>query len=94
MAERLKNYALGLIGETGELVDIIKKVLYHDHPVNKEKIREEAGDVLWYLTGILREFDIDLEGTMAFNIEKLKRRYPEGFDVERSRNREAPDDGW
>lgn len=94
MAERLKNYALGLVGETGELVDLLKKTLYHDHPADKAKIREEAGDVLWYLAGILREFDIDLEGTMVFNIEKLKKRYPDGFDAERSRNREALDDGW
>lgn len=87
MAERLTNFALGLAGEAGELVDHIKKILYQGHPLNKDLVIEEAGDVLWYIAGILREFDISLSGTMEFNIEKLKKRYPNGFEVSRSINR-------
>lgn len=93
--EQLSNYAFGLVGESGELIDHLKKVLYHGHPVNKPKIREEAGDVLWYLANLLREFGIEMDEVMAGNIEKLKLRYPNGFSPERSRNRKASgDDGW
>ncbi len=87
MAERLKNYALGLTGETGELVDALKKILYHDHPVDKAKLAEEAGDAMWYLSNIMREFGIGMDDVMAANIEKLRKRYPEGFDPERSKHR-------
>jgi NTP pyrophosphatase (non-canonical NTP hydrolase) len=91
MRERLLNYCLGLVGEAGELIDHVKKVLYHGHPTNKPKVREEAGDMLWYIANILREFDITLDEVMALNIEKLRQRYPEGFSEERSRNRRELD---
>lgn len=95
MFERLANYGFGLVGESGELIDHLKKVLYHDHPVNKPLIREEAGDVLWYLANLLSEFGISMDEVMGGNIKKLKRRYPNGFSPERSRNRKASgDDGW
>jgi NTP pyrophosphatase (non-canonical NTP hydrolase) len=87
MFNRLSSYCLGLVGESGEVIDHIKKVLYHGHPVKKSLIREEVGDVLWYLANILSEFGIELEGVMIDNISKLKQRYPEGFSEERSRSR-------
>jgi NTP pyrophosphatase (non-canonical NTP hydrolase) len=89
MTERLANYGFGLVGESGELIDHLKKVLYHGHPANKPMIREEAGDVLWYLANLLSEFDIPLNEVMQGNIDKLKARYPEGFSEERSRNRDG-----
>jgi len=95
MFEQLVNYCFGLMGEVGELLDHIKKVLFYGHPVNKPLIREEAGDVLWYLANLLRELGIEMDEVMAGNIEKLKLRYPNGFSPERSRNRKASgDDEW
>lgn len=95
MYESLINYSMGLFGEAGELVDHLKKVLFHGHPANKPLIREEAGDVLWYLANILAEFGITLDEVMEQNIEKLRRRYPNGFELERSRNRATfTDDGY
>jgi NTP pyrophosphatase (non-canonical NTP hydrolase) len=79
--------AMGLAGETGELVDILKKVIGHGHEFDRARVRDEAGDVLWYLTALLDEFDLTLAEVALFNIRKLQARYPDGFDQERSRNR-------
>ena len=84
---QLAILGLGLAGETGELVDHLKKVLGHGHDFDLAKIKEEAGDVLWYLAVILDLFDIDLQDVAAANIDKLTARYPDGFSSERSRNR-------
>jgi NTP pyrophosphatase (non-canonical NTP hydrolase) len=80
--------ALGLAGETGEVCDIIKKHLFHDHELDQPKLEKELGDVLWYLAVLSHAYGLDLEQVAQTNIAKLKRRYPEGFDAERSKNRE------
>lgn len=54
------NYAMGLIGETGELIDGYKKHLFHSHEIDKGYILKEAGDVLWYTSQLTRLFDLDL----------------------------------
>jgi len=79
---------MGLAGETGEVVDYLKKCVFHGHDLDKEKLTKELGDVLWYLARIADDCSISLEQIMIENIEKLKRRYPEGFSVERSVNRD------
>jgi NTP pyrophosphatase (non-canonical NTP hydrolase) len=79
--------AMGISGEAGEVTDYLKKVVFHSHELNKEKLAEELGDVLWYLACTAELIGYDLEEIAEMNIEKLKKRYPEGWDVERSKNR-------
>ncbi|MBR2246279.1 MAG: nucleoside triphosphate pyrophosphohydrolase family protein [Bacilli bacterium] len=81
------NYALGVTGEGGEVADIIKKHLFHGHELNREKLIEELGDVMHYVSGVAKMFDISLEEITEYNLNKLKDRYPEGFSKERSINR-------
>lgn len=70
---------LGLAGETGELLELIKKRDHHGKPVSKNRIKDESGDLLFYLIGFLIEEDLSIEEVMDFNAEKLKVRYPLGF---------------
>jgi NTP pyrophosphatase (non-canonical NTP hydrolase) len=84
----VSNFCMGLAGETGEVVDYLKKVYHHDHELDKDVIVKEMGDVLWYLSGLATILGINLEDIAVENIEKLKKRYPEGFSTERSVNRD------
>lgn len=85
--EILVNSVMGLNGEAGEAIDIVKKHLFHGHELNKEELIKELGDVAWYLAEAAYALDIDLETVLQLNIEKLKKRYPEGFSKENSINR-------
>jgi len=84
--DNLADYALGL-SEAGELQNKLKKYLYHAHPMNKAEIKEEMGDVLWYLAAIATTLDIDLSDVATENIEKLKKRYPNGYSDKYSKER-------
>lgn len=84
----LAVYSLGLAGEAGETVDLLKKYLGHGHELDRLKVQKELGDVLWYLAAIATVLGIDLDHVAHVNVEKLKARYPEGFSHEASRNRE------
>lgn len=86
--DRLIIGALGLSGEVGEVVDSLKKMLFQDHPLEKQIICDELGDVLWYVVLLCDTLDLTLEDVMSYNVEKRRRRYPDGFSAERSRNRE------
>ena len=83
----LINGVMGLCGESGEVIDIVKKHLHQGHELDKEKIVKELGDVAWYLAEIAWALDVPLEEVLQGNIDKLKARYPEGFDSQRSVNR-------
>ena len=83
----LINGVMGLCGESGEAIDIVKKWLAQGHELDREKLAKELGDICWYLAETATALDLSLEDIMAANIQKLKKRYPEGFDTERSRNR-------
>ena len=85
----LINGVMGLCGESGEVIDIVKKYLAQGHELDKEKIIKELGDVAWYMAEIATVLDVELEDVLVQNIEKLKKRYPEGFSTEKSVNREA-----
>ncbi len=85
--EILVNSVMGLNGEAGEVIDIVKKHLFHGHELNKEELIKELGDVAWYLAEAAYALDIDLETILKLNIEKLKKRYPEGFSTKDSINR-------
>ena len=86
--ELLINGVMGLCGESGEAIDLVKKHLHHGHELDKTALVKELGDIAWYLAETAYALDVSLEDVLQGNIEKLKKRYPEGFSSERSRNRE------
>ena len=79
--------ALGLAGESGEVCDLVKKEVGHNHPPDFDKIKDEASDILWYLAEIATAYGLTLNGIAEHNVAKLRKRYPEGFSSERSINR-------
>lgn len=85
----LINGVMGLCGESGEVIDIVKKHLAQGHELDKEKIVKELGDVAWYIAEIATVLDVELEDILTQNIDKLKARYPEGFSTEKSLHREV-----
>lgn len=87
----LLNGVMGLCGESGEVIDIVKKHLAHGHELDKEHIVRELGDVAWYLAEIAYALDVKLEDIFQGNINKLKSRYPEGFETEKSIHRAKND---
>ncbi len=84
----LINSVMGLCGESGEAIDLVKKWLHQGHALDKEKLTKELGDIAWYLAEAATALDIPLEEIFRRNIDKLRARYPAGFSTERSRNRE------
>ena len=87
--QRVLMACLGLAGETGESIDYLKKVVYHNHALDKEKLKRELGDILWYIAEMCSAFDIKMDELFELNISKLKHRYPEGFSSEASINRHS-----
>jgi NTP pyrophosphatase (non-canonical NTP hydrolase) len=83
----LCNYALGLNGEAGEVADILKKHIFHGHPLDREEFAKELGDCLWYVSQLARLAGYTLEEIAVMNIEKLKKRYPNGFKTSDSIHR-------
>ena len=80
----LINGVMGLCGESGEAIDIVKKHLAQGHDLDREALVRELGDVAWYLAETAYALDVPLEDVLAQNIEKLRARYPDGFQAERS----------
>lgn len=85
--QQLANAALGLTGEAGETAELIKKHLFHATPLDQDALVKELGDCLWYIAAFATVQGLDLDEIAQRNIDKLRKRYPEGFDPERSRNR-------
>lgn len=85
----LVNGALGLCGESGEVADLVKKHLYQGHELDKGRVVEELGDVAWYLAIAADAVGVPLGDVLRGNVEKLWKRYPDGFSAERSVNREG-----
>ena len=82
------NGVLGLAGESGECADIVKKHIFQGHELNKEKLKDELGDVLWYIAITAKGLGITLQDVVDHNYQKLSSRYPTGrFRVEDSVNR-------
>ena len=84
----LVNAVMGLCGESGEAVDIVKKHLFQGHDLNQEALKKELGDIAWYLAEAATALDVPLEEIFQGNLDKLHKRYPNGFDSQRSQNRE------
>ena len=84
----LINGVMGLCGESGEAIDLVKKHLHQGHPLDREGIIRELGDIAWYLAETAYALDVDLETVLQGNIDKLRRRYPEGFETMKSIERD------
>lgn len=85
------NGVLGLNGEAGEVADVLKKHLFQGHELNIEELIEELGDVCWYVAILSEGLGVSLEEVMQRNIDKLKDRYPNGFDAQKSIYRDEKD---
>ena len=85
--DKVRNGCYGLNGEAGECIDILKKVEFQGHTFDPEKMLDELGDVLWYVAQAATGLGVTLQEVAEHNIAKLKARYPEGFDPERSIHR-------
>ena len=87
----LFNGCLGLSGEVGEFNDMIKKWIFHEKDLDIEHAKKELSDCLWYVAMICESFGWRLDEIMQINIDKLKARYPQGFDVELANHRKQGD---
>lgn len=87
----LVNGVMGLCGESGECLDLMKKHLFQGHELDSEHMAKEFGDVAWYLAVSAYALGYDLESVLQMNIDKLRKRYPEGFSSDRSQHREEGD---
>jgi len=85
------NGVLGLNGESGEIADMVKKHMFQGHPIDFDHLAKELGDVAWYVAVTAHAIGYDLETVMQMNVDKLLKRYPEGFDADRSQHREEGD---
>jgi len=83
----LLNGVMGLCGEAGECIDILKKHTFQGHELDRDKLVDEMGDCLWYLATLAQGLDVALSDVARHNVEKLQKRYPEGFETARSVNR-------
>lgn len=83
-SEALVLGALGLAGEAGEAVEHVKKHVFHSRPLDREALAKEIGDVLWYLSALATGAGLDLGACAEGNIEKLRKRYPDGFTPQAS----------
>jgi len=81
------NGVLGLAGECGECCDIVKKNRFQGHELDKEHLKDELGDVLWYIAETCSGLGITLEECAQYNLDKLHARYPGGFSKDKSINR-------
>lgn len=89
--EQLTDGVMGLNGEAGEAIDILKKYLFQGHSLDKEHLAKELGDVAWYLAITADAIGYDLEQIMMLNLQKLQDRYPDGFSSENSVKRKEND---
>ena len=89
--ELMLNGVMGICGEGGEACDLLKKHLFQGHDLDKEHFAKELGDCLWYIAVAAEGAGYKLDDIMSMNIEKLKKRYPDGFEAELSINRKSDD---
>lgn len=85
----IENGVMGLNGEAGECIDLVKKWRFQGHPLDARRLMDELGDVLWYVAITASGLSYSLDEIMQHNIDKLRLRYPDGFDAERSIHREG-----
>lgn len=76
---RLIHAGIGMSGEAGEIVDQLKKSMMYGKELNVEHLKEECGDLLWYMSIMLHQINSSFEEVMQKNVDKLNKRYPTGF---------------
>lgn len=93
--ERLLTAGVGINAEAGEFLEIVKKMVFQGKPWNqdnKNHLIVELGDVMWYVAQACIALDVSFDKVIQTNIDKLMKRYPDGFfDVYYSENREEGD---
>ena len=89
--QQLQNGLMGLNGEAGEAIDLLKKSLFQGHELDVKHMAKELGDVAWYLAVAADSIGYDLETVFQMNIDKLKARYPDGFNADLSVHRKLTD---
>lgn len=87
----LLNGIMGLNGEAGECIDILKKYMFQGHELDGEHLAKELGDVLWYITLTSYALGYDIEDILQMNVDKLRARYPDGFSTDLSLHRQEND---
>jgi NTP pyrophosphatase (non-canonical NTP hydrolase) len=87
--DKVVNMIVGLNGEIGEVTDIFKKHLFHGHDLDMDHLKEELGDVMFYIVNLATIFNIDMSEVLKMNVDKLLKRYPNGFNSQDSINREG-----
>lgn len=87
----LLNGVMGLNGEAGEVIDMVKKMLFQGHTLDKDHMAKELGNCLWYLAVAAKGIGYDLDTIAEMNKAKLRNRYPNGFESERSLHRDSKD---
>lgn len=85
--DKVRNGCYGLNGEAGECIEILKKVEFQGHTFDPNRLIDELGDLLWYAAQTATGLGVTLESVAQHNIDKLIKRYPDGFSIDRSRNR-------
>ena len=91
--QKVRNGCYGLNGEAGECIDILKKHEFQGHVFDRDKMIDELGDVLWYIAQTATGLDVTLDEVAQHNVDKLRKRYPDGFDSERSVRRSEYEGG-
>lgn len=82
--EKVANMIFGINGEAGEVTDILKKHLYHNHELDLDHLKEEIGDVMFYIVNLATLYGFDMEEILQDNVAKLALRYKKGFTTEES----------
>lgn len=77
--KRMISFTLGLCGESGEFAELVKKEVGHNIAIGDEQAKRELGDVLWYWFALCDVFGFDPAEVMQVNVDKLRKRYPDGF---------------
>lgn len=90
--EMILNAAMGMNGEAGEVIDQLKKARFQGGILDRTKLIRETGDLLWYCALMAEALDVSLAEIAQINIAKLRARYPDGFDADRSNHRAKDDD--
>lgn len=90
--EMILNAAMGMNGEAGEVIDHLKKARFQGGILDRTKLIRETGDLLWYCALMAEALDVSLAEIAQINIAKLRARYPDGFDADRSNHRAKDDD--